>query len=76
MIHQEILAREAGVYADTADPLGVSFTTTRLFHGTLADCRMMVSQQSDPTRTGAYIETMDGEIHLDSTDIAAMLGEH
>jgi hypothetical protein len=75
MIHQEILAREAGVYTDTADPLGVSFTTTRLFHGTLADCLRIVSQQSDLGRAGAYIETVDGEIHLDPSDIAAMLGE-
>ena len=74
MVHHEILAREAGVYTDTADPLGVSFTTARLFHGTLADCLAMLRR--DPARMSAYIETLDGEIHLDPADIAVLLSEH
>jgi len=75
MMDQEILARAAGVYTDTADPLGVSFTTARLFHGTLADCLAMVRRHSDPASANTYIETEDGEIHLEPSDIAAMLGE-
>jgi hypothetical protein len=75
MMQQEILARAAGVYADTADPLGISFTTARLFQGTLADCLAMVGRTSGPVSANTYIETEDGGIHLDPSDIAAMLGE-
>ena len=75
MMHQEILSREAGVYTDTVDPLGVSFTTARLFHGTLADCLAMVSRDFGPDSANTYIETADGEIHLEPADIAAMMGE-
>lgn len=73
MLHQTILACEAWVYAETLDSLGVSFTTSELFHGTVAECLAMLSHYPAPALTGIYIETVDGAIHLDPSDILSVL---
>jgi len=73
MMHQEILSREAGVYAETADGLGVSFTTTELFHGSVADCLAMLGRYAAAARADVFIETVDGAFRLDPPDIEAVL---
>jgi hypothetical protein len=73
MMHPEILAREAGVYSEQADALGISFTTIELFHGSVADCLHMLGAYAPSTREGAFIETLDGAIRLDPADIDAVL---
>lgn len=75
MMHAEILAREAGVYTELPDGLGISFTTSELFHGSLADCLRMLGACAPPARGDAYIETVDGAIRLEPADIAAVLAE-
>jgi len=75
MMHPEILAREAGVYTELSDRLGISFTTSELFHGSVADCLRMLGGYPRPARAAAYIETVDGIIRLDPVDIDAVLAE-
>lgn len=73
MIYEEILTCEAGVYTETADAIGISFTTAELFHGSIADCLHMLSHYGAHARARLYIETVDGLIHLDPAEIEAAL---
>jgi len=75
MMHPEILTREAGVYTELSDGLGISFTTSELFHGSVADCLRMLGGYAASARACAYIETVDGTIRLDAPDIAVLLAE-
>lgn len=68
-----ILAREAGVYSEIPDRLGVSFTTAELFHGSVGDCLRMVGSCPAAQRDALHIETVDGMVHLDAVDIEEAL---
>ena len=75
MMYEAILPCEAGVYAEIPDMIGVSFVTSELFRGTVADCLSMLSRHPSAARVGVYIETVDGMIHLDLPEIEAALKE-
>ena len=64
-----ILAREAGVYREIPDRLGVSFTTAELFHGSVGDCLRAISRFSAVQRDTLHIETVDGMVHLEAAEI-------
>jgi len=73
MMDPETLAREAAVYIELPDRLGISFTTRELFHGRVSDCLRMIGGYPLARRSVAYIETVDGAIRLDPADIEALL---
>ena len=73
MMLDSILAREAGVYREIPDALGVSFTTAELFHGSIGECLHMVGACSAAQRHALHIETVDGMVHLDAAEIEEAL---
>ena len=60
MLHDQILSAEASIYTEAPDPLGISFVTSELFHGTVAECLGLLARYAPPRRANAYIETIDG----------------
>lgn len=73
MMHPQILALEAGVYSELSDGLGISFTTSELFRGSVAECLHVLGGYPPAARAAAYIETVDGTIRLDPADIGILL---
>jgi hypothetical protein len=73
MMLDSILAREAGVYREIPDALGVSFTTAELFHGSIGECLRMIGTCSAAQRDALHIETVDGMVHLDAAEIEEAL---
>ena len=73
MVLNSILACEAGVYRETPDRLGVSFTTAELFHGSVGECLSAIGTYPTPQRRALHIETVDGMIHLDPAEIKQAL---
>ena len=72
-MQKDILNEEAGVYAELADRIGVSFRTTELFHGSISDCLAMLSDYAGRERADVYIESVDGTIRLNPADIEKAL---
>jgi hypothetical protein len=69
-MHNDIGEQEAGVYAETADGISVSFRTTELFHGWIGDCLTMLRHYTVPARAAVYIESIDGLIQLAPPEIS------
>ncbi len=74
-MHKDILQQEAGVYAETADGISVSFRTTELFHGSIGDCLTMLRRYAVPARAAVYIESIDGLIRLEPAEIEKALAD-
>lgn len=70
---EPILHQPASVFEDDPDPIGISFRTNALFHGSLGDCLEMLRCVPAAARAHAYIETIDGLTRLEPQDICSAL---